>query len=362
MMVFNFWEYAAFIANSVVFLLIGLQINLRVLITDWQVIAWAILAVLVARAVSVYGLSWIGRGIPTRFKHVLYWGGLRGAISLALALSLPTSLGPDREEIQAMAFGVVLFTLLVQGLTMKPLINKIGLINRNELREEYERRQARSMMAKTAFKRLEEMHQGGLLPTHLFKMMARPIKQHADALAKAVTVALQADPKVEAEVVGLALQEMMLSQRSSLNNLLRDGIISEETFTQLVSEVDTSLAEPRTNMTEMMLHKQSSPIQGLMTVIVQESDEENVLSVLNRMGIPVTRLASLGGFLARKNSTMLVGVPDGKDTDITQAISKASRQRVEILPGSSEDPAIDTSVTIGGATIFTFEVERYEEI
>ena len=79
-LVFNFWEYAAFLANSFVFLLIGLQINLNILLTDWNAVLWAILAVLVARAASIYGLSWIGSGIPIRYKHVLYWGGLRGAI------------------------------------------------------------------------------------------------------------------------------------------------------------------------------------------------------------------------------------------------------------------------------------------
>ena len=115
-------------------------------------ILWAILAVLVARAVSVYGLSWIGKGIPIRYKNVIFWGGLRGAISLALAISLPASLGPARVEIQTMAFGVVLFTLLVQGLTMKPLINKMNLIQKSEAQEEYERRHARAVMAKASYR------------------------------------------------------------------------------------------------------------------------------------------------------------------------------------------------------------------
>jgi len=124
---FNFWEYAAFLANSFVFLLIGLQIDLNVLLTDWNAILWAILAVLVARAASIYGLSWIGSGVPMRYKHILYWGGLRGAISLALALSLPASLGDQRTVIQSMAFGVVLFTLLIQGSTMKPSNLKLNM-------------------------------------------------------------------------------------------------------------------------------------------------------------------------------------------------------------------------------------------
>ena len=74
-LVFNFWEIMAFLANSLVFLLIGLQIDLFALIANWQVIMWAIFAVLAARAVSVYGLSWLGKGIPKQYKHVLFWGG-----------------------------------------------------------------------------------------------------------------------------------------------------------------------------------------------------------------------------------------------------------------------------------------------
>src|SRR6266496_118413 len=113
--VFNFWEYAAFLANSFIFLLIGLTFDLDVMIANWQAIIWAILAALAARALSIYGFSFWGREIPRKWKHILFWGGLRGAITLALALSLPdvTPLAQVRGSLQAMAFGVVLFTLLV---------------------------------------------------------------------------------------------------------------------------------------------------------------------------------------------------------------------------------------------------------
>ena len=112
---FNFWEYVAFLANSLVFLLIGLEVNIPALTERWQAILWAILAVLVARVIVVYGLGWaanrLAEPVPLRWQHVLGWGGLRGAISLALVLSLPTTFGSDRELLQVMAFGVVLFTL-----------------------------------------------------------------------------------------------------------------------------------------------------------------------------------------------------------------------------------------------------------
>jgi CPA1 family monovalent cation:H+ antiporter len=73
-LVFNFWEIMAFLANSLVFLLIGLQIDLLALITNWQFIMWAIIAVLAARAVSVYGLSWVGHGVPKKLS-MSYIGG-----------------------------------------------------------------------------------------------------------------------------------------------------------------------------------------------------------------------------------------------------------------------------------------------
>jgi CPA1 family monovalent cation:H+ antiporter len=361
-LVYNFWDYAAFIANSVVFLLIGIQIDLLVLLSDWQVILWAILAVLVARAVSVFGLSWIGKGIPFRFKNVLYWGGLRGAISLALALSLPESLGNDRIEIQAMSFGVVLFTLLVQGLTMKPLINRMNLVQRSEAQEEYERRHARSVMARASFERLEQMYRNGLISIHIWEILSNPIKRHAEALAGAVTEVLHSDPTVEDEVFDTAMREMLTTQRSVLTSLLRDGIINDETYAQLAAEVDTALTSPNTDALEILLRRTKNPIRGLMAMVIQESDVENVIAVLNRLGTPITRISSSGGFLGRKNTTLLVGVPEGKDTEIINAISKVSRQRIEYVPSPIESSGVPSTVTVGGATIFTFDVERYEEI
>jgi uncharacterized protein YaaQ len=89
---------------------------------------------------------------------------------------------------------------------------------------------------------------------------------------------------------------------------------------------------------------------------------ENVMAVLNRLGIQVTRLSSSGGFLGRKNTTLLAGIPTGKDETMIKAIKNATRTRVEFLPGARESGETIPSVTIGRATIFTFDVERYEEI
>ena len=99
---FNFWELFSYTANSFAFLLIGLVIDLPGLLANWQPILFAILAVLIARAVVIYLFSTPFRNITVKMQHVIYWGGLRGAISLALVLSLPVALG---EETQSSAAG-----------------------------------------------------------------------------------------------------------------------------------------------------------------------------------------------------------------------------------------------------------------
>ena len=91
----NFWEYVAFLANSAIFLLIGLDVEIGSMLTNWQLILWAIAAVVVSRFITIYSLTQFNRLIPQKWRHVLFWGGLRGAIALALALSIPADFGPD---------------------------------------------------------------------------------------------------------------------------------------------------------------------------------------------------------------------------------------------------------------------------
>ena len=138
------WEFAAFLLTAGVFLLVGLAMAPQTLVNAAGPIAWGIVAILIGRAIVVYGLvgtmsALVARAghramsdpdpssvaIPLPWLHVLFWAGLRGAVSVALALSLPTDL-PHRELLQGIVFGVVLFTLLVQGTTAGWLVRRSG--------------------------------------------------------------------------------------------------------------------------------------------------------------------------------------------------------------------------------------------
>ncbi len=134
------WEFAAFLLTAGVFLLVGLAITPSTLRLAAEPIVFGVLAILVARAIVVYGLLGIpsmvlGRGgrsawaIPTPWLNVLVWAGLRGAVSVALALSIPADL-PNRDLIQGVTFGIVLFTLIVQGSTAGLVVRRTGATRR----------------------------------------------------------------------------------------------------------------------------------------------------------------------------------------------------------------------------------------
>jgi CPA1 family monovalent cation:H+ antiporter len=244
---FNFWEYVAFLANSLVFLLIGLQINIPTLVASWRPVLWAILAVLVSRAIVIYGLGWINNRvfepIPRNWLHVMNWGGLRGAIALALALSLPAAVGPDRNLLRVMAFGVVLFTLLVQSTTMGPLIRRLGIMTRSEIEINYELEHARLLSFQSAAEHLEEMYRNGFITAQTWETLRPELIDQAQELAVSVRQLQAAHPELAEEEVRDARRELLRARRGALLGLRREGIISQEALDTLAVELDAGLAE-----------------------------------------------------------------------------------------------------------------------
>jgi monovalent cation:H+ antiporter, CPA1 family len=126
-----FWEYLAFVANSLIFLLIGAQEAQQHFKGLWAPVLLAIALVTLGRAAAIYPLcALFSRSrlkVDIRHQHVLFWGGLRGALALALSLSLPEEL-PRRDLIVVITFAVVAFSVFAQGLTITPLMRRLGQI------------------------------------------------------------------------------------------------------------------------------------------------------------------------------------------------------------------------------------------
>ena len=125
------WEFAAYLLTAVLFVLIGLVIDIGALGAAIVPIAWGILAVVGSRAFLFYGI--VGPAnrllrapedrLPTGWLHVMIAAGMRGAVSVALALSLPQTV-PQRELLVEVTFGITLFTLVVQGLLLDPIVRR----------------------------------------------------------------------------------------------------------------------------------------------------------------------------------------------------------------------------------------------
>ena len=364
---FNFWEFAAYISNSVAFLTIGLVIDVTELLQSWQPILFAIVAVLVARAVVIYLISWRFTQITMRMQHVLYWGGLRGAISLALALTLPAQLGENQLLLQDMTFGVVLFTLLVQGTTMRSVVNKLGFTHRSPAKDNYEKQQARAVAAQVSYDRLKEMYNEGLISKHAWEILEPPLHRQIELRTEVVHEILHNDRSVEVAELNRAFEEILAAQRSTYNELFASGVISEENFNLLVSEVDAALVNQDISFGDLLLRrgKEQPPINKLIFASIHQDDVYEVLHILGLMGVPTTRLASSTGANGQPSSTILMGVEERQVQTVVEALidtAKAppvfERGVFNLLPSGSQEE----TVMIDDAQVFVFDVEHYEEI
>jgi CPA1 family monovalent cation:H+ antiporter len=124
----SFWEYAAFVANAFIFILIGIQTGEQHFTAFGTLVPVAVAITLLARAVAIYPCcALFARStlrVEPQHQHILFWGGLRGALALALALGLPPEL-PHREEIITTAFVIVAFSIFAQGLTIPSLLRQL---------------------------------------------------------------------------------------------------------------------------------------------------------------------------------------------------------------------------------------------
>ncbi|NND01982.1 MAG: hypothetical protein HKN91_04285, partial [Acidimicrobiia bacterium] len=212
----------------------------------------AVLAILVARAIVVYGLGTLHdvlvpqRRIPGRFKHVMYWGGLRGAISVGLALSLVASvedLGePLVRQLQLMTFGVVLFTLLVQGLTIERLIRRLGLAEKSEAALEQQRTQARLYANRAAQRELARLRDEGILFGDLWAAMDKHYDAEIDITRDHLRNHLQTHPELEADMYLTARVNALRAERQALQDAARRGLISEHVLEELTLDVNNHLA------------------------------------------------------------------------------------------------------------------------
>lgn len=236
------WEYAAFVANSLIFLLIGLSMHLGVIGAHVGLVVIAFAVVVGARAVTIYGFGLIARAfhapLPLRWQHVLVWGGLRGTIALALVLSVPVGV-PGRATVEVVTFGVVLLSLVGQGLTMPWATRRLGL--EHEESALAQRRAALLDGFVSAHEELDRLQEVGVLPRAERRHLERTIEEHEslllDTMSPMVDEPGPGDEERLAERIGA-----LVAQRRRIDALRHAGALSAAAAAELVDEVDRRIA------------------------------------------------------------------------------------------------------------------------
>ena len=239
------WEYAAFALNSVVFLLMGLEVHLDALLQAWRPILVAYAAVMVGRAVIVAGVTALlrapGKRIPWAWSAIITWSGLRGALSMVLALGLAADF-PNRTLLVNLTFGVVVLSILLQGLTMSQVLRRLGVVTgRSDERRAHEEQAATVAATDGAMAELERIRtQHALAPNVVDELRAEYEERRRRAE--------QELRELHARHGGLREQEeraarrrLILAERDAVQHAARHGLLGEEALARALADIDQRL-------------------------------------------------------------------------------------------------------------------------
>lgn len=260
----SFWEYAVFAANSFVFLLLGKEIDLWRMFSHWGAILIAWVSLTAARAVVILVveriLSRTTERLPPRWGAVLVWGGLRGSLSMVLALSLPRTF-EHREILVDLVFGVVLLSILVQGLTMSPVLRWSGAIEGGTRHREYMKLRGKLRAARAALHRLDESLARGEIHQSTYDRLRATLSGREVALEEEIdSLTPGAEERLADELVR-ARAQLFETEREAIQEAAKIGLVTEEIARELLEDVlsrslehdaegrarSTPPAEPTTN-------------------------------------------------------------------------------------------------------------------
>jgi CPA1 family monovalent cation:H+ antiporter len=251
----NFWGYFAFIANSLVFILIGLLFaNLPINFLQFIIpIAIAILVVIIARALSVYPITRLlntfskEESIPTSWQHLLAWGSLRGALAIIMILLIPDDLSISgwsydfsvKDFITALTIGSIYFTLFVKATTIGPLINKLELNKLHEI-EQVEYEESKVLIYARVLVKLSEFKEKGYIDKEVYEKLT---KKYTDLY----TTSYHSCNKLVAGCDELLQRVLAIYaigvEKSSLKNLYTYHEITERVFKKIEEELDTQFKD-----------------------------------------------------------------------------------------------------------------------
>jgi len=233
----NFWEYMAFVANVLIFLLVGLSVDVPALWGSLGYLPWVVLAMLVSRAVLVYGMAPLVNHLPNTqpvgrpYQTVMFWGGLRGAIALAIVLSLPEF--AHSEFFIPLTTGAVLFTLLVQGLTIEKLMRRLGL-DKPPLSDRLALLERDLAAQEMTIERIPDLLRGGLFAHPIATHLEHKSKQNAERIRHQIAELRKQEMGPHDEKMLLYLRTLS-EEQAYYQRLYHNGHLSEGAYRELTA-------------------------------------------------------------------------------------------------------------------------------
>ena len=320
----HFWEYLAFVANALIFLMVGLQIDLVVLWESVDLIALVVVAMLISRAIVIFTVvPLIGRmpgaepiGMP--FRSVMYWGGLRGAIALAIVLALPPF--DYKDTLISLVMGAVLFTLVVQGLSIEKLVKFLGL-DALSLPDSLAKLEGDKNARVEGLKRLNSLVSGGLFSQRIADNLREKSEQSLSELGTEIETLNGTMTKEE--MAKILAMRCLAREKSRFYELFSHGLINESAYRELEHTISVQFDEVR--------HR------GLMpTVKTEKSIGKAVFEV-------ITSLFEIVGARALAESLSTSSII--RDYDVAWGRYRAANSVLRGLDAIAREGSIDTATT-----------------
>jgi len=246
----TFWEYMGFVANSLVFLLIGIELS--VLKFDGPI--WDVLLmigvlygiVLVARAVVSYAggavLGTRDRPIPRTWRHLIFWGGLKGALSMVMVLRVPRNLEVGGYEpfdtLLTLTFGVVFLSLVIQGLSIRKVVKWLGLAGKSEIIDRYEGLAAKVIAGRAAVSELDKLRDSHVLMTAVRDRLVQPYMVQVSDAEKRLEQLHHDEPGFADIQARDAMRRAHHAEKSALLDAFHRGVITEGALHDMIHDLD----------------------------------------------------------------------------------------------------------------------------
>ena len=235
----HFWSYAAFLANALIFLFVGLGVQPGRVIEILPLLGWVIGGMLISRVVIIYGITPLAdlsgrqRSFRRGYKPVLFWGGLRGAVALAIVLSLPDF--GQRELLESLVVGAVLFTLFVQGLTIEPLVKLLGL-HKPSLSDRFILRQHHAEAHRRALEEIDQFGAGEVFSQSILESLKTNYRHSAEEEERQLAV-LRQQAEARGEQRRILYLQTLTRELSVYMELFNKGHLGEHAFRELKLDI-----------------------------------------------------------------------------------------------------------------------------